>query len=247
MLDRVTIGHNQPPGPIDFAKEAISELSEYLKENPVVETFDQAKAAGAHIERTRISLKSMEDERSVKVLPLNEQLSTINTAYRIVREPLTKIYDTLKARVTAYNRAEEAKRAAEAQRLADIAAETERAARAAEATEQEAIANAEAGECADVGEAISHADDAFREYSVANRAAQRADRETKVRIPSAMGGKALGMRSVEVFTVEDACAAITIMGASEELKKQIIRDAKRFREATGELPDGVKSAYERSL
>jgi hypothetical protein len=241
------IGHNQPPGPIDFAKEAISELSEYLKENPVVETFDQAKAAAAHIERTRIALKSMEEERSIKVLPLNEQLSTINTAYRIVREPLTKIYDTLKVRVTAYNRAEEAKRAAEAQRLADIAAEAERAARAAEAAEQEAIANAEAGECADVGDAITQADDAFREYSVANRAAQRADRETKVRIPSAMGGRALGMRQVEVFTVEDACAAVTIMGASDDLKKQIIRDAKRFREATGELPEGVTSAYERSL
>jgi hypothetical protein len=247
MNMHANIGHNQPPGPIDFAKEAISELSAYLKETPVVQSFDDAKLAGAHIERTRIALKAMEDERSVKVQPLNEQLSAINTAYRVVREPLTKIYDTLKARVTTYNRAEEAKRAAEAARLAKIAADAEAAARAAETAEQEAIANAEQGELTDVGAAIQSADEAFRDYSVANRTAQRAERESKVRIPSAMGGRTLAMRQVEVFTVEDACAAIAIMGASEDLKRQIIRDAKRFREATGELPDGVTSAYERSL
>ena len=241
------VGHNQPPGPIDSAKDAIAELTAYLKETPVVQTFEQAKIAGGHIERTRIALRAMEDERSLKVQPLNEQLSTINTAYRVVREPLTKIFDTLKARVTAYNRAEEAKRAAEAARLAKLAAEAEAAARAAEAAEQEAIANAEQGELTHVGDAITEADQAFRQFQVADRAAARADRETKVRIPSMMGGKALGMRNVEVLTVEDACAAITAMGASDDLKKHIIKDAKRFREATGELPDGVKSTYERSL
>jgi hypothetical protein len=247
MLDRTAIGGNNPPDSLGHAKEAMQELSAFLADCPVIETFDQAKQAGAWVERTRITLKEMKDEQDAKTAPFTEKLNAIYAAYRTVRTPLDKAYEVLKARVTAYNRAEEAKRAAEAQRLADIAAEAERAARAAEAAEQEAIANAEAGECSDVGEAIAEADDAFREYSVANRAAQRADRETKVRIPSAMGNRALAMRSVEVFTVEDACAAITIMGASDDLKKQIIRDAKRFREATGELPEGVTSAYERSL
>jgi hypothetical protein len=244
---RLSIGGNSPPDSIGHAKEAMQELSRFLADTPIIETFDQAKAAGAWIERTRIALKSMKDEQDEKTAPFTEKLNAIYAAYRSVRTPLDKAFEVLKARVTAYNRAEEAKRKAEADRLAKIAADAEAAARAAEAAEQEAIANAEQGELTDVGQAITEAEDAFRDYSVANRAAQRAERESKVRIPSAMGGKALAMKSVEVFTVEDACAAIAIMGCSDDLKKQIIKDAKRFREATGELPDGVKSEYERSL
>jgi hypothetical protein len=252
---RLGIGGNAPPSPIDYAKEAAQELGDYLRENPVIATFDQAKEIGGWIERTRISLSAARDARDTELAPHLEKAAAIRTAYDAVREKtqknpggaLTRLYEAAKARLTAYNNAEEAKRAAEADRLAQIAAEAEAAARLAEAAEQEAIANAEAGECADVGEAIAEADDAFREYSVANRTAQRAERETKVRIPSAMGGKALGMHKVEIFTIEDACAAIAIMGVSEDLKRQVIKDAKRFREATGELPEGVTSAYERSL
>ena len=252
---RLGIGGNLPPSPIDHAKEAAQELAAYLKENPVIETFDQAKECGGWIERTRISLSSARDARDIELRPWLEKATAVRETYDVVREKtpknpggaLTRLYETAKGRLTGYNSAEEAKRKAEADRLAKIAADAEAAARAAEAAEQEAIANAEQGELTDVGEAIIQADDAFREYSVANRAAQRAERESKVRIPSAMGGKALAMRQVEVFTVEDACAAIAIMGCSEDLNRQIIRDAKKFREATGELPDGVKSEYQRSL
>ena len=253
--NRLAIGGNSPPSPIDYAKEAATELADYLRENPVIATFDQAKEIGGWIERTRISLSTARDARDTELAPHLEKAGAIRTTYDAVREKtpknpggaLTRLYETAKARLTTYNNAEEAKRAAEAARLAKIAADAEAAARAAEAAEQEAIANAEQGECADIGEAITQADDAFREYSVANRAAQRAERESKVRIPSAMGGKALGMHRVEIFTVVNWIEAIEIMGCSDDLKKQIIKDAKRFREATGELPDGVKSAYERSL
>ena len=77
----------------------------------------------------------MEDERIELVAPLNEKLSSINGAYRAVRDPLTKLYDLLRSRVTAYVSAEEVKRAAEAARLQREAAEKERIAREAEANE----------------------------------------------------------------------------------------------------------------
>lgn len=240
-------GHNKPPGPIESAQEAMVELGKFAEETPVIQTFEQAKLAAAFIERTRVALQAMEDERKPQVDPLNAKLEAINKPYRLVRQPLEKLYDLIKARLTKYNKAVEAARLREAQRLRDEAEAKERAAREAEANEAAAIVGAELGECTDVGGAINQADGAFKTFQKAARAAAVAERNVPVRIGSIMGGKALSMRTTEVFIVEDACAAITAMGLSDDLKKQIVKDAKRFREATGELPDGVKSTDERSL
>lgn len=243
----VSLGHNNPPGPIESAKEAMQELSAFTENNPVIENFDGAKQYAAWIERTRVALQAMEDERKPQVDPLNAELERINKPYRLVRQPLEKLYELAKARLTKFNNAVEAARLKEALRLREKAERQEREAREAETREQEAILNSEQGECMDVGGAIADADQAFKGYQKADRAAATAERNVPVRIASVMGNKALSMRTTEVFTVEDACAAIAIMGCSDDLKKQIIKDAKRFREATGELPDGVKSEYQRSL
>ena len=244
---RLAIGGNSPPGPIESAKEAMQELSVFTENNPVIESFDGAKQYAAYIERTRVALNAMEDERKPKAEPLNAALEALNKPYRLVRQPLEKLYELAKARLSKFNNAVEAARLKEAQRLREEAERQEREAREAEAREQEAILNSEQGECADVGGAIADADQAFKGFQKADRAAATAERNVPVRIASVMGNKALSMRTTEVFIVEDACAAITIMGCSPDLQKQIIKDAKRFREATGELPDGVKSEYQRSL
>jgi len=242
-----SVGHNKPPGPIDSAREAMAELSQFTEDNPVIQNLDQAKEAAAYIERTRIALQAMEDERKPQADPLNAELEAINKPYRLVRQPLEKLYEIIKRRLTTYNNAVEAARLKEAQRLREEAEAKERAAREAEANEAAAIAGADVGELTDVGGAIVEADGAFRNFQKADRAAATAERNVPVRIASIMGGKALSMRTVEVIIVEDACAAITAMGLSSDLKKQVVKDAKRYREATGELPDGVKSTYERSL
>ena len=244
---RFGIRANNPPGPIESAKEAMTELSAFAEETPVIQSWDDAKNASAFIERTRIALQAMEDERKPQADPLNAKLEAINKPYRLVRQPLEKLYELVKQRLTRYNNAIEAARLKEAQRLRDEAAAAEAAARAAEAAEQDAIAGADVGELTDVGGAIAEADQAFKGFQKADRAAATAERNVPVRIASIMGGKALSMRTTEVFIVEDACAAITAMGCSDDLRKQIIKDAKRFREATGELPDGIKSDYQRSL
>lgn len=244
---RLAIGGNSPPGPIESAKEAMAELSTFTENNPVIENFDGAKQYAAYIERTKVALNAMEAERKPLADPLNEELEKINKPYRLVRQPLEKLYELAKARLSKYNNAVEQARLREAQRLREEAERQEREAREAEAREQEAILNAEQGECTDVGGAIADADQAFKGFQKADRAAATAERNVPVRIASVMGNKALSMRTTEVFIVEDACAAITIMGLSDDLRKQIIKDAKRFREATGELPDGVKSEYQRNL
>ena len=73
MLDRINdrefIGGNNPPGPIDHAREAMAELSKFTENCPVIQDFDDAKQAAAWIERTRIALQSMEDERKPIVDP----------------------------------------------------------------------------------------------------------------------------------------------------------------------------------
>jgi hypothetical protein len=243
----VSMGHNRPPTVIESAKEAMAELSTFTQECPVIQSFDDAKQAAAFIERTRVALQAMEDERKPQTDPLNAELERINKPYRLVRQPLEKLYEVVKARLTKYNNAVEAARLREAQRLREEAEAKERAAREAEANEAAALAGADVGELTDIGGAIIEADGAFKDFQKADRAAATAERNVPMRFGSIMGGKALSMRTTEVFVVEDASAAITAMGLSDDLKKQIVKDAKRFREATGELPDGITSTHERRL
>lgn len=245
--DGARIGHNGPPGPIDSAKEAHVELSKFAEDNPVIETFEQAKTAGGFIERTRIALNAMEDERKPLVEPLNKELEAINSRYRVVKQPLEKLYELIKARVTKFNNAVETKRKADAELLRKQTEAAEQAARDAEAREKEAIEGADVGECTDVGGAIAEADGAFADYQRAGRTLAIAERNIPMRIPSAMGGKTLSMRTYEVLVIDDPAAAIVAMGLTDGIKEAIIKDAKKFRDALGELPDGVRSTQERKL
>ncbi|MGA9855088.1 MAG: hypothetical protein WBR29_07425 [Gammaproteobacteria bacterium] len=241
---------NQPPGSIDSAKDAMTELSAWLKEHPVIESQPEAKDGGAYVERTRIALAAMEDERKIKVDPLNKQLAAINTAYRIMREPLEKVLKELRRRLTDYAAAIEAARIAEANRLRREAEEKERLAREAEAKEQDAIACADVGECADVGGAIEEANASFAQFQKADRAAAVAERAVPVRIGSVMGNKSLSMRTTRKLVVTDAVAAakaVIAMGLTDKIRLAILQSAKDFEEAHGELPEGIIETFERSM
>lgn len=238
-----TIGHNQPPGPIDYAKEAMADINTFLREHPVIENHDQARAAGGWIERTRIALKSMEEERTVKVAPL----IAINESYCAVSEPLKKILLELRRRVTAYTSAEEAKRKAEAERARRAAEEAERQAQAAIAAADDAIACADVGECTDAGTAIAEADAAIRDAGRLARSAARAERESTVRIGSVMGGRAISMRTTEVLIIDDPGRALKVLGLTEKIAEAILSSARDFRREFGELPDGVRVEQKRSV
>ena len=248
---RAVVGNNSPPGPIESAKEAMDELNGFLREHPVITSPAEAKNGGAYIERTRIALGDMEDERKIKVEPLNKQLTAINTAYRVVREPLEKVLKELRRRLTDYANAVEAARIAEANRLAAEREEAARIAREAEQREFDAIAAVDVGECADAGTAIVEADQKFAEFQKADRAAAVAAKNVPVRIGSVMGGKTLSMRSnppaLSVANVDDACKAIRAMGVTEALSDAICTAARAYHRAHEEYPPGITTTYERSF
>ena len=112
------IGHNQPPSALELASSSIEDLRRFLKDNPVIGNEDEARAAKLIFDRVAIALKGIEDERKSKVDPLNLQVRAINTEYHRWHNSGGKpglwdmLLKTLKDRMTAFARAEEAKRQA---------------------------------------------------------------------------------------------------------------------------------------
>jgi hypothetical protein len=195
----------------------------------------------------RIALAVMEDERTEKVAPLNQELTAINGSYRVVREPLEKIVKELRRRLSDFANAVEAARIAEANRLVAERAKAERAAREAEAKEQDAIEMANFGEVTDAGSAIAEADARFRDFERADRAAAVAAKNVPVRISSTMGGRALSMRTVEVLVIDDVRVAIKALGLTDKIRDAILSSARDYRNARGELPRGITATHKRSI
>lgn len=249
-----TVGHNNPPGPLEDARDVIGYLSRFMEEVPVIETEDQARQAKLHIDRTRAACGSIEDERDRKVRPLNEAVATINAEYKAVHNEdgkrpgsLDKLLNELKARVTVYTLAEEAKREAIAEAARQAAMEAERAAREAEERERDAIQNAQVGETTDVGAAIVEADQAFADFERRTREAQRAERETNVRIGGGFSGRSLSMRTTETLVLESYSKALKAIGPNEKIETAILSAARDYRKLKGSLPAGVTAVTERKI
>jgi hypothetical protein len=250
------IGHNEPPSPIDYAKEVIGELSGWMaNEAPVIQTEDQSRHAKLLLDRAKAALEDVERERVAKVKPLNDQVTEINGLYKAAhntdaKKPgtLDRVVLILKQRLQSYLLAEESKRrriAEEKQAAADAARE---AALLAERLEKEAMANAAVGEIGvDVAAVTRTADEAFGAFSKASREAYRADREAdNVKLAGGFG-RSVSVRTVEVLIVKDACAAIVNMGLTDGVKDAILTAARAYRAATSDLPDGIEATFERKL
>lgn len=241
------IGHNSPPSSIDFAKETGEALGVWLKENPVIQTEDEARAAKLLVDRAKNSLGEMESERDKQVRPLNEQVKAINDTYRGPRETLERITELLLERLEAYAKAEKAKREKEAEEKRRIAQEAETEARKAEAREQEAKAEAQAGILdIDIATLTTTADDQFSRFQQATREAARAEKATKVKIGGGFG-RALGLRQTEVLVIKDAHAAIMEMGLTDDLKTAILTAARAYRKVSGDLPEGIIATTQEGL
>lgn len=254
MLDRTTstnprerIGANNPPGAIDFAKDAATALSDWMKDRPVIETEEDSRAAKQLVDRAKSSLESMEKERDAQVRPLNEQVKAINDKYRQPRTLLEKVRNALVDRLTSYARQleqERLRKAEEARRAAEAAAQ---AALKAEQRAQKAREEAEQGVCdVDVGQVTQDAEQAIHDLGRASRDLARAERDTKVRIGGGFGRVAT-LRTVETLTVTDWQAAIKEIGLTDRIKEAILTEARAFRKDMGELPSGITAAYDRSL
>jgi hypothetical protein len=249
------IGHNQPPSAIESAKEAHAELAAYLQDNPVITSPEAAKEAAGWIERTRVSLQAARAARDAETSPLNTALKKIRDFYDLVREKtssnrggaLQVAYDELKRRVTAYADAVEAARIAEAEALRAQAEAAKARAMEADLFERELIANADAGECADVTGATVEANAAFKEFQKADRSAAVAERGVTVRLSSVMGAKALSMRTTRKLVIADPQKAFAALWPNEKVRAALIAAARDFEDAYAVLPEGIGETFERSL
>ena len=241
------IGHNAPPSPIDYAREAMEDLNGFLTNNPVIDTTEQAKEGALYVERSRKTIQDLEDDRKKNVQPLNDKVKQINEVYRHVRDPFDGVLSELRRRLTDFAARTEAARIKAAEDARKLAEAAEMEARRAEEAEREVKQNASLGEITNVAAAIVEADQAFSRFSQADRAASIAERDTHVRLPSQLGGKALGLRTKETLILESAIVAIQATGITPQIEEAVLTAARAFRKLHGELPPGVRAETTRSI
>lgn len=246
-MDLPSAGHNLPPDMTVTADETMTSLSDWMREHPVIQDEDCAREAKVYIDRGKLCIADLEDERDGKVRPLNEQVKAINDHYRGPREMLRKVLDELEKRISAFLRSEEDKRIKAAEEARARLAEAERVAREAERLEQDRISSAAVGEIdVDVATAVKAANEAFSAYQKAEHQAALAERETRVRIGGGFS-KAIGLKDKETLTVTDGFAAVMVMGITPSIEEAILKSARAYRKLHDCLPDGIESSLEREV
>jgi hypothetical protein len=242
-----TMGHNNPPDNLETAKAVAATISEFMSENPIVFSEEEARLYKIQIDRAKLQIKDLEAERDSKVRPLNEKVASINADYRKPNRILGDLLAEALARVQDFVRKEEYRRAKIAEEAARKAREAEEAALEAERLEKERLDDAAHGEVGvDIAEVIEKADDAFEDYQRAEREAIMARKEAKVRVGGGFA-RALSMREKEILDVVDAIAALTEIGATENIKAAILTSARAFRKIHNRLPKGISATIEKVL
>jgi len=244
---RLSIGGNNPPSPIDDARAEYKTLAKFLADNPVIADENVARAAKLQSDRTKATLKSLDDAKEAECAPLNKAWKDALEKFKVPRESLEGLAEKLAARLTVYAKAEKAKAQAIAAEAAKAAAEAERLAREAEEAECAAVENAKVGEFVDVAAATEKADAIFAEFEASSRFAKRAKKETHVRIGGGFG-RAIGLRTVKTLVLDDAAKAIAAIGPNEKITEAILSAAREWRKAhDGALPDGIHEDSEEKI
>ncbi len=243
----MTPGGNNPPDMTVIATDTMHDISAWAAENPVIQTEESAKEAKLFIDRGKLAIQDLEDERDGKVRPLNEQVKEINFRYKSPKEALQRTIFEVSSRLSTFLREEERKRIAILAEARRIAEEAERRAREAEAAEQAAIGSVNSGELGiDIAAHVVASNDAIREAQVAARQAARAERETHVKVAGGFS-KAISLREKETLIVANAMEAIRCLGATEDIKEAIIKSARLYRKLNGKLPEGITVEIERGI
>lgn len=242
------IGHNMPPTPIDHARDVYTRLSRFIRETPVIEDEETARKANDHLTIARDCIKEIERADKEETAPLYQAWKDVKEKYKKPLESLGRLVDQIRAPLADFMRAEELRRVREAEEARRAAEEAEARARAAEEAEREAIENANMGEIGvDIGAAIQDAEAAFSDFKEQSRAATIAEREAPVRFKSRFAQKATSLRTVETLVLEDAAKAIAAMGVTDKIRDAIISEARAYRKANGQLPEGVISVKDRTI
>lgn len=239
------IGHNNPPTQIETIQQVASDLSDWMSQHPIIANEDDAREAKVFLDRSKLGLQDLESERDALVRPLNTQVREINDKYRGPKGLLEGVTHELKARMDRFLLEEEAKRVAAAEEARRTAERAEQVAREAERVEKEQLSSASLGELdVNVGAAIAEADRAFAAYEKAERQAQVAERDAKVRIGGGFT-RALSLRERETISVGDWIRAIQSIGLTDDIKEAIIKSARAYKRFKGKWPDGLIIHVER--
>jgi len=235
------IGHNSPPGQIEFSRETVEALSAWMKDHPVISSEDEAREAKLLVDRGAACSKDLAGERQSRTGPLLKQVEEIRDEYRTPQSILDRVVTELSARLNAFIIREEEKRKAAAEEAKRIAEEAERLAREAEEAEQRAKEEAQQGTCdVDIAVATQQADEAFSRFKEASREAARSERDSTVRVGGGFR-RATSLRTKEELIIDDIHEAIRAMGVTDTIRDAVLSEARAFRKALGDLPPGVSS------
>jgi hypothetical protein len=240
-------GHNNPPEMLETAPEVAKSISAWMAESPIVQNETDAKAIKMQIDRAKLCIKDLEDERDGKVRPLNDTVASINFKYRSPRRLLGDLLDEMLNRLSTFVKAEERRReqiALEAQAKARAA---EAAAREAERIEQEKLDDAARGELGiDAAKVISDADEAFEAFERAERQAILARKEVHVKVGGGLG-RAISLRKVETLHITSCAEALEDIGFTDGIKEAILKSAMAYRKLHNRLPRGIFATEEKHL
>jgi len=240
-------GDNAPPDMTVTALETMKALSDWMAEHPVIDGHDAAKEAKVLLDRGKLCIKDLDDERRGKVDPLNKQVAEVNGHYRAPREQLEKVLQVINIRLTAYIYEEERRRFAAAAEAQLKLEEAERVAREAEAKEREAKEAAEQGELGvDIAGKVGDANAAFSAFERAQRAAAVAEKDTKVKVTGGFT-RAVALRTETVLSVTDPVKAVKALMPNAFITEAIIKAARAYHKLKDKYPPGIEAKTERKL
>lgn len=184
-----TIGHNNPPDPIDTALapfgDAIEEAQNWLDGEPI-ENEEQLRATDELLKTIKTAIKELNAARDDATKPLHEAWKTEVARWKPTQDDLERISKGIVAAQDPFKRALAAKKEAE-KRAAWEAAEKARK------EAEEAAFSAKASD-------IEAQREAAEKAALAQRAAQEASAKSK--------DKVKGMRTVQKYEIEDHRAAL---------------------------------------
>jgi len=235
------IGHNEPPGQIEFSMETVDALSAWMGDHPIIDTEEVAREAKLLLDRGTAGIKDLTHERQTRTAPLLKQVEEIRFEYREPQSILDRVVAELSGRLNAFIAREEDRRRKEADEARRKAEEAERLAREAEEAERKAKEEAQQGVCdVDIAQATRQADEAYSRFKETSREAARSERESTVRIGGGFR-RASSLRTKEELVIDDPHEAIRGMGVTDSIRDAILSEARAFRKVIGELPPGVSS------
>lgn len=231
MNDIPTIGHNQPPEPIEFtdlstrANALIDTANRWITERSEIGDAETADKATGFEKQIRESVSALDAARRAEKIPLEQQLKAIDERYRPLTDLLAKAKDAIVRLRNAWLRAEEARLArekaaaeAEARRQREEAAAAQR--RAEDAARQ-------AG--ADALRAQQAAEDAARKTAEAEKVAAKAP--VQAQIKGDYTSRAVGLRAQWTAVVTDEALALKSYGKHPAVRKAALEAALKLAQA----------------